>query len=277
MSTNSIVITGANSSLAKPTIEYLLQHFPDATLVLTVRDASEHDINTRALRSIVAKHQKSQVSIRELDLAQLPAVHAFAQEIAAEIANGTLPRLSAIVGAAFYWNLIDTNLKLTEDGYEKTMQVNYLSHVALVLRLISSFQSQGGRILLFTSDSHEPGKNALEKIPPAIPSDPVQLELLVKPAADTSNDALGHGMHRYAHSKLALVLFTHALNRRLKENADLKNITAIVMNPGNLADSRALLTNTPYKLVFLRKFVLGPLLPLFHMCKLILDDPQTSS
>lgn len=265
---NTIVITGANGSLAMPTIEYLLQHSPASTLVLTVRDASNRDANTRTLRNIIAKHPKAHTSIRELDLAHLAAVHDFSRSIAAEIARGTLPHLSAIVSTAFYWNLVDP-VQLSDDGYEKTIQVNYLSHFALILRLISSFQSEGGRIILFTSDGHEPGKNALEKIPPAVSSDLTQLQLLVKPGEDATNDALGHGMYRYANSKLALVMFTHALNRRLQQNTGLKNITAIVMNPGNLADSRALLVNTPYKLVFLRNFVLRPFLPLLRMSKSI--------
>ncbi|KAF4616258.1 hypothetical protein G7Y89_g15148 [Cudoniella acicularis] len=246
--TNTIIITGANGSLAIPTVDHLLQHSPDSTLVLTVRDASDGDANTSTLRGVVAKHPGAHVSIRELDLSHLPAVHDFARGIATEIAKGSLPQLTAIVGTAFYWNL-----------------VSYLSHFALVLRLIKSFRPEGGRIVLFTSDGHEPGKNGLEKIPPAIYADPTQLDLLVKPAEDASLDALGHGFHRYANSKLALVMFTHALNRRLQRDAQLKDITTVVMNPGNLADSRALLVNTPRKLIILSKFVLRPLRPLLSM------------
>jgi NAD(P)-dependent dehydrogenase (short-subunit alcohol dehydrogenase family) len=134
--------------------------------------------------------------------------------------------------------------------------------------LIKSFRPESGRIVLFTGDGHEPGKNSLEKIPPAISSDPNMLNLLVKPDQDASPDALGHGFHRYANSKLALVMFTHALNRRLQRDAQFKNITTVVMNPGNLTDSRALRINTPQKLVILSKFVLRPLGPLFKLSKL---------
>ncbi|KAH6655957.1 hypothetical protein BKA67DRAFT_657854 [Truncatella angustata] len=261
---NTIIITGANGSLAVPAVDYLLEHSPKSTLVLTVRDTSDGDANTSKLRSVVAKHPGALVSIRELDLSHLSAVHDFARDIAAEVAKGSLPQLSGIVGTAYYWNLVGP-LELTDDGYEKTIQVSYLSHFALVLRLIKSFRPEGGRIVLFTSDGHEPGKNGLEKIPPAISADPTQLELLVKPAKDASPDALGHGFHRYANSKLALVMFTHALNRRLQQDAQLKDITVVVTNPGNLADSRALLVNTPLKLTILSKFVLRPLRPLLSL------------
>jgi NAD(P)-dependent dehydrogenase (short-subunit alcohol dehydrogenase family) len=263
---NTFVITGANSSLAIPTLDHLLQHSPQSTLVLTVRNTSDGDANTDKMRVVIAKHANARVSIRKLDLNHLSDLHEFAGGIAAEIADGSLPPLAAIIGFAFHWNLVSP-LELTDDGYEKTFQVNYLSHFALVLRLIRSFRPEGGRIVLFTSDGHEPGKNNLEKIPPAISASPAELDLLANPAEDASSDALGHGMHRYANSKLALVMFTHALNRRLQQDTRLKGITAVVMNPGNLADSRALLTNTPRKLIFLSKYVLGPLLPLFRFSK----------
>jgi hypothetical protein len=55
---NTIIIARANGSLAIPTVDYLLQHSPDSTLLLTVRDASEEDTNTSALRTIVSKPQE---------------------------------------------------------------------------------------------------------------------------------------------------------------------------------------------------------------------------
>ncbi|ETS76484.1 hypothetical protein PFICI_11871 [Pestalotiopsis fici W106-1] len=262
---STILMTGANGSLAIPAVEYILQHSPKVALVLTVRDASDGDVNTKALRDAVAKFPEARVSIRALDLGHLQAVSDFAGSIANEIAQGTLPKLSSIVGTAYYWNLVGP-AELTGDGYDKTFQVTYLSHFSLVLRLLGSFQESGGRVVLYTSDGHEPGKNGLEKIPPSIPADAAALDLLVKPSPDDpSIDALGHGFHRYANAKLALVMFTHALNRRLQKDAQLANITVVVTNPGNLADSRALTVNTPRKLIILSKFVLRPLRPLLSM------------
>lgn len=268
---STILITGANGSLAIPTVDYLLQHAPNSTLVLTVRNASHNDVNTEKLCKVVDKHPGAdkRTSIRELDLSKLPAVHEFARSIAADIAAQSLPRLTSVVCTAYYWNLAGP-LQMTGDGYEQTFQVTYLSHYALVVRLLGSFTPEGGRVVLYTSDGHEPGKNALEKIPPLIPTEPAQLELLVKPAANdakASIDSLGQGFHRYANAKLATTMFTHALNRRLKRNEQLANITAVVTNPGNLSDSRALRVNTPRKLVFLSTFVLRPLRPLLSLSK----------
>lgn len=85
---------------------------------------------------------------------------------------------------------------MTEDGHEKTMQVTNLSHVALILRLLGCFRPEGGRIVLFSSDVHEPDKNGFEKIPPLIPTGPAEVEHLVKPPEDDpAVDAFGHGLH----------------------------------------------------------------------------------
>lgn len=42
----------------------------------------------------------------------------------------------------------------------------------------------------------------------------------------------------------------------------MSKITAVAINPGNLSDSRALRTNTPQMLVYMSRFVIGPLRPL---------------
>jgi len=104
--TDTIIITGANSSLAIPTVDYLLKHRPESTLLLTVRDASDHDVNSNTLRAVFAKYPQARVSIRELDLGHLSSVHDFSRTIAAEIEKRSLPRLSAIIATAYYWNLV---------------------------------------------------------------------------------------------------------------------------------------------------------------------------
>jgi NAD(P)-dependent dehydrogenase (short-subunit alcohol dehydrogenase family) len=209
----TILLTGANSSLAIPAVEHLLTNYPDFTAVLTVRNSSDNDTNTKKLRTTIAQHPSAKTSIRELDLTNLPAVQAFASSIAAEIAQDRLPPLASIICNAYYWNL-SGGAEITKDGYEKSFQVIHVAHAALVLRLLGSFGPDGGRVVLFSSDAHYPGKNSLEKYPPAIPND---LELLVKPAADEPPDNFGRGFQRYAVSKLAVVMWMYALNRYLEK------------------------------------------------------------
>ncbi|KAI1164028.1 NAD(P)-binding protein [Nemania serpens] len=255
----TIVFTGANSSLGIHAVEYLLQKYGSYTAVLTVRDASDSDVNTNTLRDTLRRHPNhANASVHELDLSDLSATHAFADEIAGGIKTGKYPPVVALVCNAYHWNLI-ADSEITPDGFDKTLEVNHISHAALVLRLLGSFGDSGGRIIEISSDSHWPGKNPMEKYPPSIPAD---LNQLTKPAADPDKE--GRGYQRYANSKLMLTTWIHALNDYLQTDRNLSTIAAIAMDPGNMVDSRALRRNTPSSFHTMQKFVYVPLLPLLR-------------
>ncbi|KAJ8127230.1 hypothetical protein O1611_g6407 [Lasiodiplodia mahajangana] len=266
----TVIITGANGSVAVHAVQNLLRKAPDNTLVLTVRNTSDSNPNTKRLRETVKKFPEAKVSIRELDLASSKAVNEFADTVAAEVVQEKLPPLIAIVCNAFHWNLI-ADPELTPDGLERTIQVNHISHSSLVLRLLGSFGPQGGRLVFFTSDGHYPGRNSLEKYPPGIPDD---LDELVRIRHETDKDKQGRGFQNYANSKLAIVMWTYALNRRLANEESLNKISAVVIDPGNMADSRALRTNTPTMLSYAQMFVLQPLRPLIRF---VLPDMRKSA
>lgn len=206
----TVIITGANGSIAIRAIEYLLKNHAGLTLLLTVRDPSPTDANTQSLRDLTTRYPQAKASIHKLDLSSLASVESFSGSVAKGIADGIYPPISSIICNAYYWNLIG-HVNVSEDGYEKTFQVNHVSHAALVLRLLGHFGADGGRVLLFSSDAHLPGKNMLEKIPPEIPHD---LEELVKPVQEAEADP-ARGFQRYANSKLAITSWTHALNRHI--------------------------------------------------------------
>lgn len=205
-----IIFTGANSSLGVPAADYILRHYPQSTAIFTVRDASDHDANTKMLREVIAHHPEATASIAALDLASLSATHAFADTVVSGIQSGLYPRIQAVVCVAYYWNLLK-DPEMTADGYDKTFQVGHISHSALVLRLLGSF-GPTGRVVLLSSDAHWPGKNSMEKYPPTIPKD---LELLVNPSMD--NDKMGRGYQRYATTKLAITMWMYALNEHLQK------------------------------------------------------------
>ncbi|KAL4945675.1 hypothetical protein BDV06DRAFT_219068 [Aspergillus oleicola] len=205
----TIIISGANGSLAVPATQLLLAKYPEHTLILTARN--DQTLNQHS--------GHSRVRIHKLDLADISAVHAFAD-------------------------------------------VNHVAHAALVLRLLGHFDRiSGGRVVLFSSDAHWAGKNSLEKYPPAIP-DANGIQDLVKPPARAHEkpDHMGRGFQRYASSKLAIVMWMYALNRRLAATPELSKITAVAVNPGNLADSRALRVNTPSLLTIMSMLVIRPFL-----------------
>ncbi|KAG6358123.1 hypothetical protein INS49_014007 [Diaporthe citri] len=254
----TIIFTGANSSLGIPAAEHILRLYPQHTAIFTVRDDSTSDPNTRKLRETIARYPQAKASVHALDLASLSSTHAFADTVISGIKSGQYPPLTAIVCVAYYWNLVG-DPEPTADGYDKTFQVSHISHAALVLRLLGSF-GPTGRVVLLSSDSHWPGKNAMEKYPPSIPSD---LELLVKPSVD--DDKMGRGYQRYATAKLAITTWMYALNEHLQKDPILKNITAVAINPGNLVDSRALRSNTPRSMSLMQTFVYKPLLPVLKL------------
>ncbi|EAT79764.2 hypothetical protein SNOG_12964 [Parastagonospora nodorum SN15] len=197
-------------------VKYLLDAYPDFTLILTVRDDSEADKNTAELQEVVAGHSDAVTSIRKLDLASLKEVETFCNDLRSEIGNGKLPRLSAIICNAMSWRL-SGGPSYTGDGYETTMAINHLAHFSLSLRLINSMDAQRGRFVFLGSEAHHPLRAAFSKgYPTAIYSD---LDLHVHPEPDKPEEELGRGFQRYGTSKLVTVMVAYELNRRLKQPA----------------------------------------------------------
>ncbi|KAK8099000.1 NAD(P)-binding protein [Apiospora kogelbergensis] len=247
MAAGTIILTGANGSLALHAADYLLKSYPDYHAVFAVRDAADTDPNTQRLRDIMALYPESQCSIHQVDHAELSIVHEFAGSLAASVASGQLPPLEAIICNASYWNLV-SDPELTVDGYEKAIQVSHIAHVALIMRLTGSFSNDGGRIVLFSSISHYRRPNFMTHLLPVVPDG---TDDIVHPAPGDQKQA--YGMQRYATGK-----FFHHL-----DNPKSKNITVVAVNPGDLGDSRAFFTNTPYYIQGMFSFIVRPFLPVF--------------
>jgi NAD(P)-dependent dehydrogenase (short-subunit alcohol dehydrogenase family) len=211
--TGVVLLTGANGSLAIPTTKYLLSTYPMFTLVLTVRDDSDEDTNTAELRRIVVRYPKVNVIIRKLDLASLEEVQSFSHVLRLEIESGRLPRIVAIICNAFTWKL-SGGAAYSKEGYETSIAVNHLAHFALSLRLLSSMNSQRGRIVFLGSEAHWPDRAGLSKgYPTKLPEN---LDLLVHPEPDQRSQEMGRGFQRYGMSKLIITIVMYELNRRLK-------------------------------------------------------------
>ncbi|KAK6220769.1 hypothetical protein LQW54_001961 [Pestalotiopsis sp. IQ-011] len=253
----AVLLTGANGSAGLHTVERLLKVHPAFTLILTVRDASESDVHTQHLRETIAKYPGANASIHQLDLADLKTVHEFAQKISSAIVAGQYPRLKSIICNAHYWNLVGDS-ELTVDGYDKTLQVNHISHTALVLRLIGSFADKG-RIVLLSSVSHYRKPNLMTSHLSEIPEDMDQLN---HPPPDS--DKAGRGFQRYGSSKLVFTTWMYPLNRYLQQSPDFKDITAVAINPGGMADSRCFTTNTPLSTQLQQMFIVKPFMSVLN-------------
>ncbi|KAF2650308.1 NAD(P)-binding protein [Lophiostoma macrostomum CBS 122681] len=233
----TVLITGANGTLALEFVRSLLTLHPEYTILAAVRNPStQEDPNTAKLAQIVAKHPKSRFLVQRLDLGSLDNVRSFTASVSRQVNNGELPRISAIVCNAMTWSL-ESGQKFTADKLEATFQICHLSHHLLVLKLLESMDKTSGRIVMLGSVVHYPEKpNPLSKFRPGFPSD---MDQLVKPLPDGPGEEHDRGYARYGSAKLANVVFMHDLNRRLEANAALAKITVTAMDPGGLPASRS--------------------------------------
>ncbi|OJJ67684.1 hypothetical protein ASPBRDRAFT_58781 [Aspergillus brasiliensis CBS 101740] len=233
----TVLITGANGSLALGFIQSLLSLHPKITLVATVRNPSpEHDPNTAKLLTLVAKYPKANFHLEPLDLGNLSSVRSFADHLANKVSTENLPPLLAIICNAATFSF-EAGQVFTTDGYEATFQVCHLSHYLLILKLLGSMNKSSGRIVLLGSITHYPEKpNPLSSLRPGFPQN---MDELVHPPPDPSSLVHDKGFQRYGTAKLANVTLAMDLTRRLKEDAQLSHITALAMDPGGLPSSRA--------------------------------------
>ncbi|KAK4942068.1 hypothetical protein LTR10_018104 [Elasticomyces elasticus] len=233
----TVLITGANGTLALEFVEALLTLHPQYTLVATVRNASpEVDPNTATLMQISKKHPNAKVEVEELDLGRLADVRRFAERVSKQIDLGELPRIAAVVCNASTWSL-EAGQKFTSDGLEATFQVTHLSHYLLVLKLLGCMDMSSGRIVMLGSITHYPEKpNPLSAFRPEFPAD---IEHLVRPLPDRTGEVHDRGYQRYGTAKLSNVTFMYDLNNRLEADPSLSKVTVTAMDPGGLATSRA--------------------------------------
>jgi NAD(P)-dependent dehydrogenase (short-subunit alcohol dehydrogenase family) len=192
------VVTGANTGLGYHTAAALAQ--TGARVVLAVRDLEKGNL---ALARIVAAHPHADVTLQALDLSSLTSVRA-----AAAALRKAYPRIDLLINnAGVMW----TPKQLTADGFEMQFGTNHLGHFALTgLLLDNLLPVRGSRVVTVSSTGH--------RFRAAIHFDDLQSE--------QSYDRFA----AYGQSKLANLLFTYELQRRLADHH--KNTIAVAAHPG---------------------------------------------
>ena len=193
------VVTGANTGLGYHTAAALAQ--TGAQVILAVRDLEKGNL---ALARIVAAQPDADVTLQELDLSSLASVRA-----AAAALRKAYPRIDLLINnAGVMW----TPKQLTADGFEMQFGTNHLGHFALTgLLLDNLLPVRGSRVVTVSSMGH--------RLRAAIHFDDLQWE---------------HRYDRiaaYGQSKLANLLFTYELQRRLAAR-DQPTTTALAAHPG---------------------------------------------
>ncbi len=200
------VITGANTGLGFETAAALAGH--SAHVVLAVRNL---DKGADAAARITARHPGAAVAVRELDLTSLASIRAAAERLRSEH-----DRIDLLINNA---GVMFTPKAVTEDGFELQFGTNHLGHFALTGLLVDRLLAvPGSRIVTVSSMGHRAG---------TIDFDNLQWQR-------------GYSRARaYGRSKLANLLFTYELQRRLAGSPTL----AAAAHPG--ASSTELSRNTP--------------------------------
>jgi NAD(P)-dependent dehydrogenase (short-subunit alcohol dehydrogenase family) len=209
LSGRTAIVTGANTGLGLETARALAEH--DATVVLAVRNLEK---GRAAIASITARCPKARVSLQSLDLSSLESVRRAAHEIGA-----AHERIDLLVNNA---GVMYTPESRTADGFELQFGTNHLGHFALTgLLLARMLEVQGSRVVSVSSIGHR-----------------------IRSKIDLDDLAFEKGYNRvaaYGRSKLANLLFTYELQRRLA-NASAAT-SALAAHPGG--SDTELVRNSP--------------------------------
>ena len=192
------VVTGANSGIGFEAAAVLARR--GAVTVLACRDAGK---GKAAAARMTAAAPGASVSVVRLDLASLDAVRAAAAEILARH-----ERLDLLINnAGLMWPAYGK----TADGFELQFGTNHLGHFALTgLLLEAMLPVPGSRVVTVSSNGHRAGR----------------LDF-----ADLQSEQRYGRMTAYAQSKLANLMFTYELQRRLAATG--APTVALAAHPGN--------------------------------------------
>ena len=186
------VVTGANTGLGFETARLLAEH--GASVVLAVRDPAKG--------KQAAARINGDVSVQELDLTSLASVRAAAADL-----HATHPRIDLLINNA---GVMYTPRQTTRDGFELQFGTNHLGHFALTgLLLDLLLPVPGSRVVTVSSAGH--------RIRAAIHFDDLQWK--------RSYSRIG----AYGQSKLANLMFTYELQRRLAPHG---TTAAVAAHPG---------------------------------------------
>ena len=197
----TVVITGGNTGIGLETAVDLAKR--NARVILGCRSVERGE---RAAVEVRKRSGNDNVVFVQLDLASLDSVRKFAAKILEEE-----PRVDILINNAGIMGLPERTL--TQDGFEMQFGVNHLGHFLLTNLLLDRIkEAPSARIVTVSSKAYSTGH---------IDFDNLNSEKSYSQVAS------------YGTSKLANILFTRSLTKRLRGT----NVTANVLHPGVIADT----------------------------------------
>lgn len=151
----TILITGANGALGSAMVREIVASpsYSSCYGIYTVRDISSASSLEASLASDDEDAGQHHSEVISLDLSRLSSVREVAADIKARVRSRSIPPIRALIlNAGYQENFTQTN---TEDGFDMSFQVNYLSHFLLTLLLLGSMDREEGRILYIGSWAHK--------------------------------------------------------------------------------------------------------------------------
>ncbi|WP_227259684.1 oxidoreductase [Salarchaeum japonicum] len=197
----TVVVTGANSGIGFEATKELAAR--GAHVVMACRST---DRGRTAKREIETEYSGASLTVRELDLADLDSIRAFAEWFTSEF-----DALDVLANNA---GVMAIPRSETEQGFETQFGVNHLGHFALTARLLPVLRRTNGasRVVTQSSGVHERGRIDFD---------------------DLQGEDDYDKWDAYAQSKLANVLFAYELDRRLRTAG--ASVTSVACHPGYAA------------------------------------------
>mmetsp|Transcript_23450 Transcript_23450/g.21327 ORF Transcript_23450/g.21327 Transcript_23450/m.21327 type:complete len:398 (-) Transcript_23450:24-1217(-) len=193
------IITGSNTGIGFETAKEIVKM--GATVVLACRSTNKAEEAKNKIISLT-KCQSSSIIVIKLDLCGFDSTRKFVKDFK----SLKLPLHGLINNAGVMMQ--DRNL--TQDGFEMVFTANHLSHFLLTLLLLPELKKSNGRIVNLTSSLHKSVKR-----------------FDFNDIMSVNNYSL---FGTYSQSKLANVMFTLELQRRL--NAEGSKVTCNAVHPG---------------------------------------------
>ena len=219
-----VIVTGANSGMGMATTRAMLDE--GATVIMLCRSERRGKDAFNAL--LKDGYSEKKIRLILCDLGDYSSIRSFVKQV-----KDNYDRLDVLVNNAGF---ISLDRQETREGLERQFGVNHIGHFLLTTELVD-LMGNGARIVNVASGAHKTGKIRFDDI----------------------NLKKGFNVIKaYSQSKLANVLFTRELARRLKE----RGITVNCCHPGAVATNIGVDRDTGFG-----KTITGILKPFFQTPK----------
>ncbi len=218
----TVIITGANVGIGFATAKFLSAQ-PDWYVLLACRNESKA---RQAIDAIKRVHPASHIGFVLLDLFSLPSV----RRVPAIVSAMQIPTLGGLILNAGGFNKNAKGLEFTEDGFERTFQLNFLGHF-LLANLLVNHMAAPAHIVFVSSDLHDPAATKMGKLmsPKYGPVEDL--------ARGTGTGAKLKPMARYGTAKMFAMMAAYELDRRLRKVG--KPISVNSWSPGVVPTTQA--------------------------------------